>query len=327
MKTLLQRRETTLFLIILAASVIIGGFAPGFLSLATLSGVLTNALVLMTLTLGTMFVILTRSIDVSTGSILGLSAVILGMALKAGFSLPLAIFFCLGGGLLAGLINGILVAVLRIPAIIATLGTLGLYRSVMLMLTQGKWLEDLPQNLKNLNAPLVFGLSPLVLAVIASLVGAWFFLRHTRRGQYFYAVGDNVQAARNLGIPVISTQMAAFALSGLMAALGGLIYAAQIGFIANQAGNGLELQAIAANVLGGVSLLGGSGSVIGIVMSVLFLTSITDALLFLKIAAHWNDLIAGAILLVILFFDGRVRLFAERRMRRERYARQTGDAA
>lgn len=322
MKTLLQRREFTLFLIMLVASILIGILAPGFLTLSTLHGVLTNALVLMALATGTMFVILTRSIDVSGGSILGLSAVVLGMALKAGFSLPLAIVLCLGSGVLAGLINGILVAVLGIPAIIATLGTLGLYRSVMLMLTQGKWLEDLPQNLKNLNAPLVFGLSPLIVAVLVSLVAVWFFLARTRHGRYFYAIGDNVQAARNLGIPVRGTQIAAFALSGGMAALGGLIFAAQIGFISNQAGNGLELQAIAANVLGGVSLLGGSGSVIGIVMSVLFLTSITDALVFLKIAAHWNDLIAGAILLVILFFDGRIRLFAERRMRRERYARQ-----
>ena len=125
MKTLLQRREFTLFLIMLVASILIGILAPGFLTLSTLHGVLTNALVLMALATGTMFVILTRSIDVSGGSILGLSAVVLGMALKAGFSLPLAIVLCLGSGVLAGLINGILVAVLGIPAIIATLGTLG----------------------------------------------------------------------------------------------------------------------------------------------------------------------------------------------------------
>lgn len=324
MKTLLQRREFTLFLIMLAASMLIGILAPGFFTLSTLHGVLTNALVLMTLATGTMFVILTRSIDVSTGSILGLSAVILGMALKTGLSLPLAIFLCLGGGLVAGLINGILVAVLGIPAIIATLGTLGLYRSVMLMLTQGKWLEDLPQNLKDLNAPVLLNLSPLIIAVLASLAAVWYFLRRTQHGRYFYAVGDNIQAARNLGIPVKGTQIAAFALSGLMAALGGLIFAAQIGFISNQAGNGLELQAIAANVLGGVSLLGGSGSVVGVMMSVLFLTSINDALVFLKISAYWNDLIAGAILLAILFVDGRIRLFADKRIRRERYARQIG---
>ena len=325
MKTLLQRRETTLFFIMLAACVIIGLLAPGFFALSTLTSVLANSLVLMVLAVGTMCVILTRNIDVSSGSILGLSAVVLGLCLQAGMSLPLAIFLCLGTGVLAGLLNGILVALFHIPAIIATLGTLGLFRGIMLMLTQGKWLENLPQNLKNLNAPVFLGLSPVAISVIAVLIATWAFLRFVRRGQYLYAIGDNIQAVRNLGIPVKSTQIGAFAFSGLMAAMGGLIFAAQIGFIPNQAGTGLELKAIAANVLGGVSLLGGSGSVAGVAMSVLFLTAIDSSLVFLKIPAFWNDFIAGAILLVILFFDGRLRLFAEKRMRDKRYERQVGD--
>lgn len=327
MKSLLQQRETTLFFIMFAACVLIGAFAPGFFALSTLHSVLANSLVLLVLSVGTMFVILTRNIDVSGGSVLGLSAVVLGMALEHGLPLPLAVALCLLTGALAGLLNGVLVAVLNIPAIIATLGTLGLFRGVMLMLTQGKWIENLPQDLKNLNNPVVLGLSWLALAVIAVMLLAWLFLRKTRRGQYLYAVGDNIQATRNLGIPVKSTQIGAFVLSGVMAALGGLIFAAQIGFIPNQAGNGLELKAIAANVLGGVSLLGGSGTIAGVVMSVLFLTGIDSALVFLKIPAFWNDLIAGAILLTILFFDGRVRLFAERRMREKRYARQVGEAS
>lgn len=327
MKALLQSRETTLFAVMLCACVLLGLFAPGFFSLSTLHGVLGNALVLMVLALGTMFVILTRNIDVSGGSVLGLSAVVLGLALQQGWPLPAAIALCLLTGALAGLLNGVLVAILRIPAIIATLGTLGLFRGIMLMLTQGKWIENLPQALKNLNAPVVAGLSWLALAVLLILWLSWLFLRNTRRGQYLYAIGDNIQAARNLGIPVQSTQIAAFVLSGVMAAAGGLIFASQIGFIPNQAGNGLELKAIAANVLGGVSLLGGSGTVAGVAMSVLFLTGIDSSLVFLKIPAFWNDLIAGAVLLVILFFDGRIRLFAARRMREKRYERQVGETA
>jgi AI-2 transport system permease protein len=267
-----------------------------------------------------MIVILTRNIDVSCGSVLGLSAAVLGLSLNAGVSLPLAIAFCLAIGAAAGAFNGLMVAYLGIPSIVATLGTLGLYRGIMLVLTGGRWIEDLPQDLKALAVNLGFGFSALTIVVLTLVAFTWIVLRRTRFGRYFYAVGDNYAAAHHLGVPVKLVQFSAFVAMGVCAALAGLVFAAQIGFIPNQAGNGVELKAIAVNVLGGVSLLGGSGSVAGVFTAAIFLTSIDSALVFLKIPAFWNDFIAGAILLIVLLLDGRIRLLIDRRIRARRYA-------
>ena len=190
----------------------------------------------------------------------------------------------------------------------------------MLFLTGGRWIEDLPQQLKSFAANLGAGFSLLTIVAAAVLLVAWYVTRKTRFGRFFYAVGDNRAAAHHLGVPVRRVQFAGFAASGLCASLAGIVFAAQIGFIPNQAGNGIELKAIAVNVLGGVSLLGGTGSVAGVVAAVVFITSIDSALVFLKIPAYWNDFIAGALLLGVLLLDGRVRQAIDRRIRARRYA-------
>ncbi|MCP8894472.1 autoinducer 2 ABC transporter permease LsrC [Shinella daejeonensis] len=315
-----RNRVITLLLVLALAYSAIGAVAPGYLSGATAASVLSSSLVLMLISLGTMIVILTRNIDVSSGSVLGLSAAVLGLSLNAGVSLPLAIVFCLATGAAAGAFNGLIVAYLGIPSIVATLGTLGLYRGIMLVLTGGRWIEDLPQGLKALAGNLGFGFSALTIVVLALVALAWIVLRRTRFGRYFYAVGDNRAAAHHLGVPVRLVQFTAFVATGVCAALAGLVFAAQIGFIPNQAGNGVELKAIAVNVLGGVSLLGGTGSVAGVFAAVIFITSIDSALVFLKIPAYWNDFIAGAILLSVLLLDGRIRQIVDRRIRARRYA-------
>lgn len=317
---LARNRVATLFAITVFTFGLIGLAAPGFLSGDTLSVVMANSLVLMLVSFGTMLVIITRNIDVSSGSILGLSAAVLGLSLNAGISLPVAIALCVLVGAAAGALNGLLVAGLGVPSIVATLGTLGLYRGLMLTLTGGRWIEALPQSIKSLAGNLGWGGSVLTIIVLLVFVALWFFLRRTRSGGYFFAVGDNREAARHLGIPARLIEFSAFVGAGACAALAGVVFAAQIGFIPNQAGNGIELKAIAANVLGGVSLLGGVGSAVGVFISVIFLTAIDSALVFLRIPAFWNDFIAGAILLSVLMLDGRIRLALDKRIRAKRYA-------
>lgn len=315
-----RNRVASLFAITILTFGIIGAAAPGFLSGNTIAVVMANSLVLMLISFGTMLVIITRNIDVSSGSVLGLSAAVLGLALNAGISLPLAIGLCVLVGAAAGALNGALVAGLGVPSIVATLGTLGLYRGLMLTLTGGRWIEALPQSIKSLASNLGWGGSVLTIIVLLVFAGLWFFLRRTRSGGYFFAVGDNREAARHLGIPARWIEFSAFVGAGACAALAGVVFAAQIGFIPNQAGNGIELKAIAANVLGGVSLLGGVGSAVGVFISVIFLTAIDSALVFLRIPAFWNDFIAGAILLSVLMLDGRIRLALDKRIRAKRYA-------
>ncbi|WP_029590378.1 autoinducer 2 ABC transporter permease LsrC [Franconibacter pulveris] len=321
MKTLLRNRELSAFLAILALFVVLVALNHSYFSLQTLSMIFSSAQILILLAMGAALVMLTRNIDVSVGSTLGLCAIAVGVALNNGYSLPLAMLFALGIGALCGFFNGVLVVGLRIPAIVATLGTLGLYRGGMLLWTGGKWIEGLPASLKSLSEPLAFGISPLGVMVLALLaVGAW-ALSKTAFGRDFYAVGDNLAAARQLGVAVNRTRLLAFTFNGMLAALGGILFASQIGFVPNQTGSGLEMKAIAACVLGGISLLGGTGTLIGAFLGAFFLTQIDTVLVLFKLPAWWNDFIAGLVLLGVLVLDGRLRQALARHQRALKYSR------
>lgn len=318
-KFIQNNRELT----ILVAIMLLFGLQAGVsdFNLQTLIMIFNSTQILALLAIGATFVILTRNIDVSVGSTMGLCAVIIGSLLNLGYPLPLACLITVACGVLVGSLNGFLVAILRIPAIVATLGTLGLYKGVMLVLTGGKWIEGLPQSLKTLSEPILFNLSPIGLVVLLFVGLAYLFLTYTQMGRHFYAVGDNLQGSLQLGVNVNAVRMSAFALNGLMASLAGIIFASQIGFVPNSTGGGLEMKAIAACVLGGISLLGGAGNVVGAVLGAYFLIQIDTILVLMKVPAYWNNFVAGIVLLLVLVFDGRIRVMIANNIKQQRYAR------
>lgn len=315
MKTLLKNRELSAFFAIVALFVVLVALNPAYFSLQTLAMIFASSQILCLLALGATLVMLTRNIDVSVGSTVGLCAIAVGVALNNGYGLATAIAFALAIGALAGAFNGLLVVGLRIPAIVATLGTLGLYRGVMLLWTGGKWIEGLPDSLKSLSEPAFIGVSPLGWLVLALLLAGGWLLSRTAFGRDFYAVGDNLAAARQLGVAVNRTRMLAFTLNGMLAACAGIVFAAQIGFVPNQTGSGLEMKAIAACVLGGISLLGGTGTLLGAFLGAFFLTQIDTVLVLFRLPAWWNDFIAGLVLLGVLVLDGRLRQALARHQR------------
>ncbi|PJR54382.1 autoinducer 2 ABC transporter permease LsrC [Klebsiella sp. G-Nf4] len=321
MKTLLKNRELSAFFAIVALFVVLVALNPAYFSLQTLAMIFASSQILCLLALGAMLVMLTRNIDVSVGSTVGLCAIAVGVALNNGYGLATAIAFALAIGALAGAFNGLLVVGLRIPAIVATLGTLGLYRGVMLLWTGGKWIEGLPDSLKSLSEPAFIGVSPLGWLVLALLLAGGWLLSRTAFGRDFYAVGDNLAAARQLGVAVNRTRMLAFTLNGMLAACAGIVFAAQIGFVPNQTGSGLEMKAIAACVLGGISLLGGTGTLLGAFLGAFFLTQIDTVLVLFRLPAWWNDFIAGLVLLGVLVLDGRLRQALARHQRALKYSR------
>ncbi|MBL0788163.1 autoinducer 2 ABC transporter permease LsrC [Klebsiella michiganensis] len=321
MKTLLKNRELSAFLAIVVLFAGLVALNPAYFSLQTLAMIFASAQILCLLALGATLVMLTRNIDVSVGSTVGLSAIATGVALNSGYGLMTAIAFALAIGALAGAFNGLLVVGLRIPAIVATLGTLGLYRGVMLLWTGGKWIEGLPNSLKALSEPAFVGISPLGWLVLALLLAGGWILSRTAFGRDFYAVGDNLAAARQLGVAVNRTRMLAFTLNGMLAACAGIVFAAQIGFVPNQTGSGLEMKAIAACVLGGISLLGGTGTLLGAFLGAFFLTQIDTVLVLFRLPAWWNDFIAGLVLLGVLVLDGRLRQALARHQRALKYSR------
>ncbi|MEV8972664.1 autoinducer 2 ABC transporter permease LsrC [Klebsiella quasipneumoniae] len=321
MKTLFKNRELSAFFAIVALFAVLVALNPAYFSLQTLAMIFASSQILCLLALGATLVMLTRNIDVSVGSTVGLCAIAVGVALNNGYGLATAIAFALAIGALAGAFNGLLVVGLRIPAIVATLGTLGLYRGVMLLWTGGKWIEGLPDSLKSLSEPAFIGVSPLGWLVLALLLAGGWLLSHTAFGRDFYAVGDNLAAARQLGVAVNRTRMLAFTLNGMLAACAGIVFAAQIGFVPNQTGSGLEMKAIAACVLGGISLLGGTGTLLGAFLGAFFLTQIDTVLVLFRLPAWWNDFIAGLVLLGVLVLDGRLRQALARHQRALKYSR------
>ncbi|WP_109848716.1 autoinducer 2 ABC transporter permease LsrC [Klebsiella variicola] len=321
MKTLLKNRELSAFFAIVALFAVLVALNPAYFSLQTLAMIFASSQILCLLALGATLVMLTRNIDVSVGSTVGLCAIAVGVALNNGYGLATAIAFALAIGALAGAFNGLLVVGLRIPAIVATLGTLGLYRGVMLLWTGGKWIEGLPDSLKSLSEPAFIGVSPLGWLVLALLLAGGWLLSRTAFGRDFYAVGDNLAAARQLGVAVNRTRMLAFTLNGMLAACAGIVFAAQIGFVPNQTGSGLEMKAIAACVLGGISLLGGTGTLLGAFLGAFFLTQIDTVLVLFHLPAWWNDFIAGLVLLGVLVLDGRLRQALARHQRALKYSR------
>ncbi|GJH43609.1 autoinducer 2 ABC transporter permease LsrC [Pasteurella canis] len=324
-KFIQDNRELTIVFAIALLFLLLGFGGNGF-HIQTLAMIFNSAQIVILLAIGATFVILTRNIDVSVGSTMGLCAVIAGSLLNAGFGAS-AFIITLCCGFLAGCFNGVLVTLLRIPAIVATLGTLGLYKGIMLLITGGKWIEGLPQDLKTLSSPAFLGISPIGWLLLGLIGLTYFFLTKIKQGRDFYAVGDNLQGALQLGVRVDRVRIAAFAINGTMAALAGIVFASQIGFVPNSTGNGLEMKAIAACVLGGISLLGGAGNIIGAVLGAYFLIQIDSILVLLKVPAYWNNFVAGLVLLIVLVFDGRIRVMISKNIKLQRYARFLKDDA
>lgn len=319
-KFIQNNRELTILFAIALLFLLLSLSSSDF-QLQMLTMIFNSAQIVTLLAIGTTFVILTRNIDVSIGSTMGLCAVITGSLLNANYNLYSAFFITILCGACAGLLNGILVTLLRIPAIVATLGTLGLYKGIMLLITGGKWIEGLPQEIKTLSKPVLFNISPIGLALIILIIFTYLFLTKLRSGRNFYAVGDNLQGALQLGVKINRVRIIAFIINGMMAAIAGIVFISQIGFVPNSTGNGLEMKAIAACVLGGISLLGGAGNIIGAVLGAYFLIQIDSILVLLKVPAYWNNFVAGIVLLAVLVFDGRIRVMIANNFKLQRYAR------
>ncbi|PLR79819.1 sugar ABC transporter permease [Bacillus canaveralius] len=310
---LVKARELSILLLMFAYIILVGAFNHEFVTGDTISLLIKASVILLVMAIGQSFALFTSNIDVSVGSIMGLSAAICGVLLTSGYNIWAVTAIVLTAGAIIGLINGVGVAFLKVPSIIMTLGMLGIIRGCMLIYTEGMWIEDIPNYYKKLAGVKLLGLNfPVWIAVILVIL-THLFLTKIKFGRYFYAVGDNRDGARLVGIPVERVQLLAFMLSGISAAIAGMVFVMNIGFVPNQTGSGLELQVIAAAVLGGVSLTGGLGSVVGASLGAVFFTVINTSLIYLKIPAYWNNAISGLLLLLIVVGDSKFQLYLRKK--------------
>ncbi|MEK4485108.1 sugar ABC transporter permease [Psychrobacillus sp. FSL H8-0484] len=313
MYQIMKVRELSIILLMIVYFVFVGSINSQFTDIDSIILIVNGSVILLVMAIGQSFVLLTSNIDVSVGSILGLSAAVCGTLLASGANLGVVVFSVICIGAVIGFVNGMGVSYLKIPAIIMTLGMLGVVRGLMLLYTKGMWIENIPNYYKKIARMEMLGV-PYPVWIGAFLVFiSYLFLSKTKFGRYFYAVGDNTDGAQLVGLPVNVVKVLAFILSGISASIASLIFVMNIGFVSNQTGSGIELQVIAAAVLGGVALTGGVGSVVGAGLGAIFFTVINSSLVFMKIPAYWNSAISGLLLIVIVVGDSRFQKYLNER--------------
>lgn len=318
-KKLLKIRELSSLSFLIVLFLVVGLINKDFFKLSNMLNTIDGSAMYILLAVGISFVLLTGEIDNSIGSTLGLTAAYIATCVRDGVSLWIAIPTTLLIGMAIGLFNGIGVSKFKVPSIIMTLGTMGITRGFIYIYTDGKWVENLPDYFKQMSQVKLFGFINLfLLLTIIVVILIHSFLTKAKKGRYFAAVGDNVGGANLIGIPVARMQITAFVLSGFFASLAGILFVSRVGFVAPTAGTGYEMTAIAACVLGGVSLSGGVGSVIGASIGAIIMSSIPRILVFMKFSSDYDKTITGILLITIVVADSLMQRRAKEKARRAR---------
>jgi len=297
---------------------------PRFLSAQSVKDLLLGSTILAVLAVGQAIVVITRNVDLSVGSVLGLSAFATGTLFMnfPGLPVPFAVVVGMALGAVCGLVNGVLIAAARVPALVVTLGTLYVFRGIDYTWATGRQINaaDMPQGFLRMGTGTILGVPVLALFAVVVLVIAGYYLRSFRSGRELYAIGSEPAAARLSGIPVGRRVFAAFVVSGTLAGLAGVLHAARFGTIDANAGSGQEFEVVAAVVVGGVAIFGGSGSVYGAALGAVLLTTIGSALPVLGVNPFWQRAAVGALILAAIGLDRALaaRIAARLRVRRAR---------
>jgi ribose transport system permease protein len=252
---------------------------------------------------GQLLVILTAGIDLSVGSVLGLTGCVTAQLLVEGMPVPLAIVVGLFVGIGLGLFNGSLVAYGKLPPFIVTLGMLGIARGLVLVLTDASTVQPLPDSFGNIANGDFIGLPNLLWMFAVVVAVTAFVLRRTVFGRYIYAVGSNPESARLSGVPVTAVLVSVYAIAGLLAAVGGILFASRLNAGIPTAGTGYELNAIAACVIGGASLFGAKGGAFGAAAGALIVATLNNGGNLLAVNAFYLQIIIGALILIAVAFD------------------------
>lgn len=304
---LFRARESGIVLALVVLVAFTATQNPRFLSGQSIRDILLGTAILAVLAVGQAVVMITRNIDLSVGSVLGLSAFAVGTLLRGNPGLPVVVALLAGlaVGAVCGLVNGAVVRFGQVPALVVTLGTLYAFRGVSYFWAGGQQInaDQLPGSFLGFGDSAVLGVPWLVLIAVVVMVVAGVVLRNYRGGRELYAMGSSPQAARLAGIKVGRNTTVAFLVSGALAGLAGVLFAARFGTVDAAAGTGYELNVVAAAVVGGVAVFGGSGSVWGASLGALLLTVIGSALAVLDINQFWQQAIVGALILLAIGAD------------------------
>jgi ribose transport system permease protein len=297
--------EETGILAVLA--LVLGVFSvlsPNFRTLDNLSVLLVNGTVIAFLALGQTFVLLTGGIDLSTGANVAMTGVLAALAMRSGAPWPVAAVVAVVAGVALGVVNGLLVHYVRIPAFIATFSTQGVALAIPLIITGASSIPVLQNGFSWIGQGHVAGIPVPVMLLVICAVAAGLFLRMTRSGVHVYALGGNKAAARLAGVNIPGTTVLVYAVSGFCGGMGGLIDTSRlmVGFPATGTGNEL-FYSIAAAVVGGISLFGGVGTILGAMIGAVLIAAVSNGMNVLNVQSYWQSLVIGLIILAGVSFD------------------------
>jgi len=302
-KTLIKQREFVIFLIVAVLFIIMSFVSPYFFTKANLLAVMLGLSLEAIIAVAMVHLMVTGGFDMSVGSIVAFTGASTALMLRSGMPVAIAVILGMGLGGLIGLMNGLIVAKIGINPFVTTLSSLSLFRGLTLIITRGQNVTGLPKAFKLIGqAKLLEIQNPIIIAVILLVIGD-ILLRKSRFFRQGYYIGGNEHSARLSGIPVDKIKILAYVLTGLFSAISGIVMTARLGSASVTAGTGLELRVITAVIIGGASLQGGEGSVLGAFLGTLLMGIITNALTLLGVDVYWQTFVIGATLLTAVLID------------------------
>ena len=321
-------REMPVVLSLLALVVVTTAVNPRFLSGQGVKDLMLNATIIIILAVGQAMIVITRNVDLSVGSMLGICAFGTGtlFADDSGVPIPLVFLAMMALGAVLGAVNGLLVTVAKVPALVITLGTLYIFRGINNLWAGGTQYfgGDRPAAFGRLSVDTVLGIPIITLVAILVVAVVAVVMSRMRSGRDLYAIGSDPDAAAVFGIPVQRRVMAAFVANGLLVGLAGVLYASRFNSVGATTGSELELTVVAAVVVGGVAIFGGSGSVVGAAVGALLLTTITSSLTALRIDKFWQQAVVGALIIAAIVVE-RIASVRKARRLREQSEREHAD--
>ena len=307
LRKFVDTRELTLLALILLIIVVMSNLSPYFFSFANFRAISVGMTPIAIIVIGMSILLASGGFDLSVGSVMALSSTIVAMLLLAGLSIPLAVVFALLVGAVAGLVNGTLVTALGINPLVATLGTMSIARGIALVLTEGFSISSLPAEFAWIGKASFIGIPALVILTITLIIVFDLAVRHTRFFRQIYFIGANENAAMLSGINVNRVRIVAYILTGILAALAGVLLASRLMSGTPTAGTGLELQVLAAAVIGGASLRGGEGTILGAFLGVVFVALINNSMTMLAVSIYWQMIVIGTVLVCGVALDMLIR--------------------
>jgi ribose/xylose/arabinose/galactoside ABC-type transport system permease subunit len=296
-------QEGLLAFAIIAVAILVGLDNARFLAVRNLSDIVLGHAYIAVAAVGMSMVIVSGNIDISVGALIGVLATISGSLAVAGAPLALVWAAPLIVGVLVMMLQGAVIAYLKIPAIVVTLGMLSILKGGLISVTGGRWITDLPESFHLADIEL-FGILPMpVVIMVAATILAAFWMRYSARGRAIYATGGNAEAARLVGVSPQRTVVMVFALHGFFAGIAALLFATQLKVIQSTVPPNLELTVITAAVVGGVSILGGVGTVVGSTLAAVLIAEIASALVFINVSPYWIHAVQGVLILVTVVAD------------------------